>query len=363
MTKTICLFNHKGGVSKTTTAFNLGWALAEQGKRVLLVDLDSQCNLTGLVMGYNAMDESKMDAFYASRSNLTMKQVVDAVIEGLSPERFIEQEKGDLLKTKHKNLSLLPGHLDVADLDSQISISLKIASGVPATRNIPGNLPKMLQTVAERRSGSEAIDYTIYDLSPNVGGLNEVVLMSSDYFIVPTSPDYFCLQAVDSLEKNITKWHTEIQQFKKVNGSASASSIHNQPQLLGAIQQRYRPRNERPAKSFQKWMDDIRERIKSVLVPSLAEIGCVVEKTKIEQVLKGTDLEPYDLANIPDFNSLMAISQQLEKPAFALTDEEIKNTGKVFGHAESTMLESRSTFKQVFTELAERVLALTSTPR
>jgi chromosome partitioning protein len=40
MTKTICLFNHKGGVSKTTTTFNLGWALARLGKKVLLVDLD-----------------------------------------------------------------------------------------------------------------------------------------------------------------------------------------------------------------------------------------------------------------------------------------------------------------------------------
>ena len=52
MTKRIALFNHKGGVSKTTTTFNLGWMLAEKGHKVVLVDADPQCNLTGMVLDY-----------------------------------------------------------------------------------------------------------------------------------------------------------------------------------------------------------------------------------------------------------------------------------------------------------------------
>ena len=71
MTKSICFFNHKGGVSKTTTTFNLGWALADEGKKVLMVDLDSQCNLTGMVLGYEKIDEG-LDSFYSSRDNLTL---------------------------------------------------------------------------------------------------------------------------------------------------------------------------------------------------------------------------------------------------------------------------------------------------
>jgi chromosome partitioning protein len=46
MAQKIVFFNHKGGVSKTTTTYNLGWKIAEKGKRVLLVDADPQCNLT-----------------------------------------------------------------------------------------------------------------------------------------------------------------------------------------------------------------------------------------------------------------------------------------------------------------------------
>jgi|SRR5207302_877228 len=57
MAKIVCLFNHKGGVSKTTTAFNLGWMMALKGKRVLLADFDPQCNLTGMVLGFKGVDD------------------------------------------------------------------------------------------------------------------------------------------------------------------------------------------------------------------------------------------------------------------------------------------------------------------
>lgn len=357
MAKTICLFNHKGGVSKTTTTFNLGWVLADQGKKVLIVDLDSQCNLTGLVLGYNAVDDAHMEAFYESRSHLTMRPIVSALIDGVPPEQFVDQDKGTPVRTAHENMFLLPGHIDIADLDSQISVSLKIASGIPATRNIPSSLPKSLQLISDKVGA----DYTIYDLSPNVGGLNEVMLMSSDYFIVPTSPDYFCLQAVTSLEKNIPKWYDEIEQFKRVNRFEDRTyPIKNRPQFLGAIQQRYRPRYDKPGKSFQNWIDTIRQAINDKLVPSLEKIGCVTPRTAIDKALQGSGLTPYDLAHISDFNSLIAISQQLSKPIFALTDEEIHNVGKVFGYAEETMKQSRDKFAEVFKELGERVLSLTA---
>lgn len=102
MAKTICLFNHKGGVSKTTTTFNLGWTLADKGKKVLIVDLDSQCNLTGLVLGYNSIDESYMEYFYANRNNLTIQPMVSSLIEGMTPERFMEADQGDVTKTLMK---------------------------------------------------------------------------------------------------------------------------------------------------------------------------------------------------------------------------------------------------------------------
>jgi cellulose biosynthesis protein BcsQ len=70
--KTIVLFNHKGGVSKTTTTFNLAWALTIKGKKVLLVDGDPQCNLTGLLLG------DQFDEYYSSESTMH-NNIKDAV--------------------------------------------------------------------------------------------------------------------------------------------------------------------------------------------------------------------------------------------------------------------------------------------
>jgi cellulose biosynthesis protein BcsQ len=57
MAKIINLFNHKGSVSKTTTVFNLGWMLGNLDKRIVMADFDPQCNLTGMVLGYQGVDD------------------------------------------------------------------------------------------------------------------------------------------------------------------------------------------------------------------------------------------------------------------------------------------------------------------
>jgi cellulose biosynthesis protein BcsQ len=64
MVKLVSLFNHKGGVSKTTITSHLGWALAMQSKRVLIIDADPQCLLTGIVLGLSG--DNDFEAFYTS---------------------------------------------------------------------------------------------------------------------------------------------------------------------------------------------------------------------------------------------------------------------------------------------------------
>lgn len=361
MATTISLFNHKGGVSKTTTTFNLGWALADAGYKVLLVDLDSQCNLTGIILGYSKIDEG-LDRFYESRTNLTLKTVVSQLIDGISSDSILSNESGNLFQTQNPNLFLLPGSLNISDMDSQISIALKIAVGVPATRNLPGALPRFIRDLAER----EGFDFVLFDMSPNVGGLNEVMLMSSDYFIVPTSPDFFCWQAISSLTEHLQNWHREINAFKQTMPSRSSSALTNRPVFLGTIQQRYRIRKQEPAKSFERWISKIRSSVDTLLLPALQQIGCDLDKESVQKILSnypdrnGEQLQAYDLSHIADFNSLIAISQNLSKPIFALTDQDLIDA-KQFGFALQTMQESRNAFDTQFKRLSNVILRLTNT--
>lgn len=85
MTKIICLFNHKGGVSKTTT-FNLGWMLAKKGKKVLLADFDPQCNLTGTsgIVDMAALVNSAQAGIFAALKNVQLFQQVSIELGALT---------------------------------------------------------------------------------------------------------------------------------------------------------------------------------------------------------------------------------------------------------------------------------------
>ena len=93
---TMALFNHKGGVGKTTLAVNVGEALAGLGLRVLLVDADPQCNLTAFYL-----DEKQLDELLGELDDVnggTLWSAIKPVIEGKGPIRDIEPfEVGDEL--------------------------------------------------------------------------------------------------------------------------------------------------------------------------------------------------------------------------------------------------------------------------
>ncbi|MDD5229585.1 MAG: ParA family protein [Methylococcales bacterium] len=339
--KIISLFNHKGGVSKTTTTFNLGWMLAEQGHKTLIIDADPQCNLTALVLGYNSIDD--VDTFYAANPNCDFYSCVKPIIDG-SLGKVIT---GKPLNTANPNLSLLCGNIALSEIETQISVALTTSSAIPAIRNIPGSVGAFIkQTATEHK-----FDYVLVDMSPSVGALNECLLMSSDYFIVPTAPDFFCAQAIKSLTNVLPRWNNEISTFRQVD--IIYSFPQKPPKFIGFISQKYRPRNNLPAKSFQKWIDIIKGEVANSLVPALSPIGM-----SIEQLTFSTNVtadEPFNLANISDFNSLIAQSQKHNVPVFALSDAQIEQKGQVL----EIMRESRENFKDTFKKLAIDIHQLT----
>ncbi|WOD40630.1 ParA family protein [Nodosilinea sp. E11] len=341
MTKIISLFNHKGGVSKTTTAFNLGWALADLGYKTLIVDADPQCNLTGLVLDYNAVED--FEVFYSEHPGCDLYTAVQPVLDG--QQRPLEAASP--IPTQNPNLHLLAGNIKLSESETQISVSLGTGKTIPALRNIPGSFGFLLRETARKHG----FHYVLIDMSPSIGALNECLLMASDYFIVPTFPDFFCQQAIKSLSAVLPRWNSTIKEFR--DSSLLYPIPASPPVFIGFISQKYRPRSGAPASSFQRWIDRIKETVDSQLVPALSKENMVIQKQEFQEHVSADT--PYNLANIADFNSLMAQSQKHNVPIFALSKEQIEQQGIIL----ESMIESRDNFLKIISDFAKSVIALT----
>lgn len=346
MTKIISLFNHKGGVSKTTTTFHLAWILAELGKKVLMVDTDPQCNLTGVCLSLSGNDN--FEIFYENSGVDNLKKSLDPVFQGqpipLKASRCYEFPN-------RKGLYLLPGHIDFAEYDVSIGIAQELTGSLKMAQNIPGAISHLLRITAEEYN----FDYILIDMSPSVNSTNANLLMQSDYFIVPCSPDYFCNMAINSLSKVIPVWNKTYENLKShpVFSDALYKLPNTKPKFIGTILQRYRPRNGGPARAFQQWIDRININVNSNLVPVLRKNNMLIDESKFIQV--GTPEEPYNIINISDFNGLIAQSQKYNVPIFALTSQQIEQVGKVLENSEN----SRDDFHKTFSQLATKVIGLT----
>jgi cellulose biosynthesis protein BcsQ len=178
----IALFNHKGGVSKTTTTFNIGWMLAELGKTVVIVDTDPQCNLTGMVLGYEG--GSELEAFYKSHPNQNIRAGLAPVFEA-RPEPIKPVECVPV--PGQPRLLLLPGHIGLAEYEITLGIAQELSGSIQALQNVPGSIVHLI----EETSKHHGADYTIIDMSPSLSSINQNLLMTSNFFLVPTSPDFF----------------------------------------------------------------------------------------------------------------------------------------------------------------------------
>src|SRR5438552_10198801 len=135
MAKRIALFSHKGGVSKTTTTFNVGWMLAEKGYRVVVVDADPQCNLSGLILGFSA--EPEFESFYQRESQRNLRSALAPAFE--SQPRAIEPVEC-VAVTERPGLFLLPGHIRLSEYEVTLGIAQELSGSIHTLRNLPGAL-------------------------------------------------------------------------------------------------------------------------------------------------------------------------------------------------------------------------------
>ncbi|NQS98902.1 MAG: AAA family ATPase [candidate division Zixibacteria bacterium] len=345
MVKKIALFNHKGGVSKTTTTFNLGWMLAEKGKKVVMVDADPQCNLTGMVLGYSGPDE--FEQFYLNEPERNLRS-------GLSPAF---ESKPELIKpvecvpvSRREGLFILPGHIRLSEYEVTLGIAQELSSSIQTLRNIPGSISLLIEETSKNHNA----DYVLIDMNPSLSSINQNLLMTSDFFLVPTSPDYFSVMAINSLATFIPKWQDWAVNAHNSQVLREANYPFPKPNLkfLGTIIQNYRLRYGAPTIGFQKWINQINETVSTRFVPVLNEKNIMLPIN----VYKGQNIDDdYCLAKISDFNTLIATSQENNTPVFALSDEQLGYGGSVL----DAIRKKTDEFNRVFSEIADKIIGLT----
>jgi cellulose biosynthesis protein BcsQ len=342
----ISLFNHKGGVSKTTTAFNLGWMLATKGKRVLLADCDPQCNLTGMVLGFKGTDD--FSAIYTSGG---VKNIRDGLAPAFESRPAPIQPVACEVITGQPNMHLIPGHIGLAEYEVTLGIAQELSGSLVTLQNLPGSLHHLFHLTAKQYNS----DFIIVDMSPSLGPINQNLLMTSEYFLVPMAPDYFSVMATDSLASVLPKWKAWASQAQSLSVLQKATypfpSI--QPKFLGTVIQKYRIREgTTPSSAFQRWINEIQEGVKQKLIPALSRSDMLLPKEAYESI----DLKDgMPLLQMSDFNSLIALSQEHKVPVFALSDHQIGQNGIVLKRTK----ESMNKFGNLFSEAADRIIALT----
>ena len=205
--KVISIFNQKGGVGKTTSTINLGAALAELGRRVLLVDFDPQGGLS-LGLGVNA-------------HSLALENTVYYAL--MTPDAHIDEI---VLKSSVANLDFLPANRDLGTAETTLGAEI-------------GGQQYLKRALA--RLSSE-YDVILIDCQPTMGQLTINALVASDEVIVPLQCEYFALHGFIELKGNIDKVRSFLNPNLKLIGILATmydrKTVHNR-EVLTAILEKY----------------------------------------------------------------------------------------------------------------------------
>ncbi len=179
--KIISFLNIKGGVGKTTSTVNIASELARLNNKVLVIDLDPQCNSSKYIPYKNKPEANSFNILY-----------------GNSPISSI-------CSTVYKNLYIIPALIDLVRFESKLDNEYNICEGA-------------LNNALEKLRNIDFFDYILIDCPPSLGMLSTNALVASDYVLVPVKIDNFALIGLDYLISCIEQVKAELNPGLKLLG-------------------------------------------------------------------------------------------------------------------------------------------------
>lgn len=326
MSKIITFFNHKGGVGKTTQLYNLAWALSLKGKKVLMVDADSQCNLSNQALG-----EEEFEKHYINLPKDNLKEALSPAFEA----------KPELIKAIEcpqvgNNLFLLPGSFDISQNETQLGVAINFNITFLTMTNLPGAFYHLIEKCAEKYE----VDYVLIDLNPGLSSINQVLLFSSNYFVIPCGVDYFSKQALISLSKVLLTWSNWNNKAKEYFKESTYPLPNFTTKFIGYTVNNFKINRGVPAQAVKEVISELNSVVNEKLIPAL----------KINN--NTIDIANYKIAETRDFNTLQQVSHQVNKPVFLLNSDDTKKSGTVAINQGMSIVE----FKETFDKFADFII-------
>lgn len=216
----ITIFNNKGGVGKTTLTFHLAHALGELGLRVLLIDLDPQCNLTIFAQSMEEIhdtwveEDDYIEDFAAAKSKSTKEHFEQMLAVPRSVHFLLKPAEDGTAELDQlpppvslgSNVDLIPGRLTLHLFEAKLG---ERWSGVYQGDPLSIRTATRIRMLAKDYAALHNYDIVIFDTSPSLGALNRTLLTLADGFIVPCSPDLFSVYGIRNIGSALKTWRKQ----------------------------------------------------------------------------------------------------------------------------------------------------------
>jgi chromosome partitioning protein len=297
--------------------------LARLGYPAVAADLDPQANLTSAFF-----DEQRLEQLWDDDGSSTMLAAVDPVIRGIGDVRLIDPTP------VAERLWLLPGDLGLSRFEDNLSEAWpKCFIGGEAALRRTSAFHRVVTAAAKQVQAA----VVVIDVGPNLGAINRAALLASDHLVVPLAADLFSLQGLRNLGPTLRDWRAKWKQH--VAPDAFDFEVpRGDMQPLGYVILQHAVRLDRPVKAYEPWVRRIRPEFHTSVLGDGADPG-------------GDD--PYELASLRNYRSLMPLAQEARKPMFDLraADGALGSTGRLV----------QICFDE-FRTLTERIAELTNLP-
>jgi len=305
--KVLSFFNNKGGVGKTTLTCNLAAHLARQGHRVIVVDVDPQCNATILTLG----EDRAAPLYWTEEPSEEQARVTNlwSILEPIElGEASIMSKVSPIYAASNRfAFDLIPGHPRVSIIEDRLSNAWRDAIGGDI-----GGLRRTNWVVTLAADLAPRYDLMILDLGPSLGSLNRTALLGSDFFVTPMGADVFSILGLRNISSWLRDWTAVYSRAVDNCESASPGTVArfglatSLPILHGfagytvqAYIAKFKQGEKRPTKAF--------ERVTSSFAGE-------VQKNLAKFFSIGMQMEDALLGEVPNMYSLIPLAQTANAP-------------------------------------------------